>query len=70
MQKDDRGYGGFILYGSYAKGNWRKESDIDIAVIVTTIGDDYLEVVAMLYKLRRNIGGNFNIYLVAGMSIV
>lgn len=44
-----------VLYGSYAKGNWREESDIDIAVIVNTIGDDYLEVGAMLYKLRRNI---------------
>lgn len=44
-----------VLYGSYAKGNWRKESDIDIAVIVDSIEDDFLETGAMLYKLRRNI---------------
>jgi len=44
-----------VLYGSYANGNWGKESDIDIAVIVNSIEDDFLETGAMLYKLRRNI---------------
>ena len=44
-----------VLYGSYAKGNWKEESDIDIAVIVDTVDGDFLETEAMLYKLRRNI---------------
>lgn len=44
-----------VLYGSYAKGNWKEESDIDIAVIVDTVDNDFLETEAMLYKLRRNI---------------
>ena len=44
-----------ILYGSYAKGNWKEESDIDIAVIVDKVGDDFLEQGALLYRLRRNI---------------
>lgn len=44
-----------ILYGSYVKGNWKEESDIDIAVIVNAIEGDFLDMEAMLYKLRRNI---------------
>ena len=43
-----------VLYGSYAKGNWKEESDIDIAVIVDTVDKD-LETEIMLYKLRRNV---------------
>ena len=44
-----------VLYGSYARGNWKEESDIDIAVVVDTVAGDFLETEAMLYKLRRNI---------------
>lgn len=44
-----------VLYGSYAKGSWKEESDIDIAVIVDAVDDDFLETEAMLYKLRRNV---------------
>lgn len=31
------------LYGSYSKGNARPESDIDVAVVVPTLVDDWLE---------------------------
>ena len=44
-----------ILFGSYAKGNWHKDSDIDIAVIVDNITDDFLSISTMLNKLTRNI---------------
>lgn len=44
-----------VLYGSYAKGLAREDSDIDIAVIFDTIGDDFLEKSQYLYKLRREI---------------
>ncbi len=44
-----------VLYGSYAKGNWKEGSDIDVAVIVNETHDDFLTTEAMLYKLRRNI---------------
>jgi uncharacterized protein len=44
-----------VLYGSYAKGNWREESDIDIAIVVDTIEGDFLDAEALLYRLRRNI---------------
>lgn len=43
-----------ILYGSYAKGTWDENSDIDIAIIVDKI-DDLLTSEALLYKLRRGI---------------
>lgn len=44
-----------VLFGSYAKGNWNTNSDIDIAVIVNQIEDDYLSVSAQLNKLTRKI---------------
>jgi len=44
-----------ILYGSYANGNHNVNSDIDIAVIVENIPDNYLELAIMLNKLTRTI---------------
>jgi len=44
-----------VLYGSYAKGDWKEESDIDLAVIVNCVEGDFLENEAILYKLRRDI---------------
>jgi predicted nucleotidyltransferase len=44
-----------ILYGSYAKGNWREDSDIDVAVVVESVKGDFLENEALLFKLRRGI---------------
>ena len=43
------------LFGSYAKGNAREESDIDVAKILDKIGDDYLEQSTKLFQLRRKI---------------
>ena len=46
-----------VLYGSYARGDNRKDSDIDVAVIVprSSIYKDILEDMSKLFKLRRNI---------------
>ena len=44
-----------ILFGSYAKGNFNSNSDIDIAVIVNEITDDFLNISTLLNKLTRNI---------------
>ena len=44
-----------VLFGSYAKGNSRPESDIDIAVIVDEIPGDYLSLAANLFKFTRNV---------------
>ena len=44
-----------ILFGSYANGNWNKNSDIDIAVIIDRIDDNYLVISKQLNKLTNNI---------------
>lgn len=44
-----------ILFGSYAKGEETKDSDIDIAVVVDELKDDYLEVSAALFSLCRKV---------------
>jgi len=44
-----------ILYGSYAKGNWTENSDIDVAIFVDKISDDFLQLSSKLCKLTRNI---------------
>jgi uncharacterized protein len=44
----------FILFGSYAKGNFHKDSDIDIAVVLK----DYNNLIEMqldLMRIRRSI---------------
>ncbi|MBM6719574.1 nucleotidyltransferase domain-containing protein [Bacteroides gallinaceum] len=43
------------LYGSYSKGNYTEDSDIDIAVVVERMGDDYFEDAPLLWKLKRKI---------------
>lgn len=44
-----------ILYGSHAKESARKDSDIDVAVVLNSIEDDYLSTGALLFKLSRDI---------------
>ncbi len=43
------------LYGSYSKGNFREDSDIDIAVVVERLNDDYFADTPLLWKLRRQV---------------
>ena len=43
------------LYGSYSKGNFKEDSDIDIAVVVEHLNDNYFEDTPLLWKLRRKI---------------
>lgn len=46
-----------ILYGSYARGDYREDSDIDVAVVVSkdSISKNILDDMAKLFKLRRDI---------------
>jgi len=44
-----------ILFGSYAKGNSTENSDIDVAILVDKIEDDFLQLSTQLCKLTRNI---------------
>jgi len=44
-----------VLFGSYAKGNQKDDSDIDVAIIVNSIEQDYFSYAPLLWKLRREI---------------
>ena len=38
------------LYGSYSKGYQRPESDIDVAVVVSSAGDKWLDLSTSLWR--------------------
>jgi uncharacterized protein len=44
-----------ILYGSYAKGNVRPDSDIDVAVISKDFGKDRVEEGMVLFRIAGKI---------------
>lgn len=46
-----------ILYGSYAKGTYHEESDIDVAVVMKegSVSTNVLDDMTELYKLRREV---------------
>ncbi len=43
------------LFGSYANGTFKKDSDIDVAVVVKRLEGDYFSNTPLLWKLRREI---------------
>ncbi|MDR2472045.1 MAG: nucleotidyltransferase domain-containing protein [Tannerella sp.] len=43
------------LFGSYAKGNPHKDSDIDVAFVVNQWRGDYMEVMPLIWKIRRDV---------------
>lgn len=43
------------LYGSFSKGTYNADSDIDVAVIVDKLETDYFKDTPLLWKLRRKI---------------
>ncbi|MDE5790752.1 MAG: nucleotidyltransferase domain-containing protein [Muribaculaceae bacterium] len=43
------------LYGSYSKNTYTSESDIDIAVVVDNLSEDYFNDTPLLWKIRRKI---------------
>lgn len=44
-----------ILFGSYAKGDQNEDSDIDVAIVVNSIDQDFFTYAPLLWKLRREI---------------
>jgi len=48
-----------VLFGSYAHGNPKDYSDIDIAVFSPDFGKNPLEETTFLFKLRRKIDTDF-----------
>ncbi len=43
------------LFGSYARETYRDDSDIDVAVVVNNVSEDYFAVNPLLWKLRRQV---------------
>jgi predicted nucleotidyltransferase len=44
-----------ILFGSYAKGNAREDSDVDVAIVVKTLTGDYFTTRPLLWRIRREV---------------
>lgn len=44
-----------VLFGSYAKGNPREDSDIDVAIVVDSMDKPFFAYAPVLWKLRREI---------------
>lgn len=44
-----------ILFGSYAKGTSHADSDMDVAIIVDELKQDYYITRPLLWKIRREI---------------
>ncbi len=44
-----------FIFGSYARGTEREDSDIDVAVVVHEMDEDYFAVTPLLWKLRRKV---------------
>jgi len=43
------------LFGSYANGNWHKDSDIDVALVFDKLQVNQFELMKKILKLRRDI---------------
>lgn len=43
------------LFGSYAEGSNREDSDIDVAVVLQNVHEDFFTINPLLWKLRRQI---------------
>jgi len=55
LLKDHFPLGKVYLFGSYAKGTNREDSDIDVAIVVKKMDGDFFLVNPLLWKLRRQI---------------
>jgi predicted nucleotidyltransferase len=45
-----------MLFGSYARGTQREDSDVDVAIIVDEIkGGDYFSTRPLLWRIRREV---------------
>lgn len=47
-----------VMFGSHARGTAREESDIDVAVILDDLNEDWLGLVTRLHRLTRDVDIN------------
>jgi uncharacterized protein len=57
-----------ILYGSYSRDSAHKDSDIDVAVVLNQVDDDFLATEAKLFRLRREIDTRIEPVLLEGSN--
>jgi predicted nucleotidyltransferase len=57
----------FYLFGSYAKGIPHKDSDIDVALIVEHLDENYnfLEIEPQLWRLKRQVDYRIEPHVIA-----
>lgn len=55
LLKEHLQFENMYLFGSYAKGTNKADSDIDVAIIVDRIEGDFFTINPVLWKLRRQI---------------
>ena len=57
----------FWLFGSYAKNNAHKDSDIDIALVVNNLNDDYsmFSTEPLLWRLKRQVDFRIEPHVIA-----
>lgn len=48
-------YDSAYLFGSYAAGQQDQDSDVDVGIIASELGEDYLELMKKLYRMRREL---------------
>ena len=53
-----------VLFGSYAKGYSSENSDIDVAVFVNQLDDDFLTAESKLFRIRREINNRIEPILI------
>ena len=42
-----------VLFGSYAKGTQREDSDVDVAIILDETSEDYFHMRPLIWRLSR-----------------
>ena len=53
------------LFGSYAKGTPRTDSDIDVAFVVKRFEGDFFQVIPPIWKLKRKVDMRIEPHVIA-----
>ena len=55
LKENNLNYTKVYLYGSYAYGNYKEDSDIDLAIVSDDFDGDVIDDQLLLMKLRRKV---------------